>query len=132
MTDELIEFIQKNSGSNVKRNSIRNFTNAVKNLSVWECDTSNRNENIKISNDNMYNVANFYKSFINNFVSVFPNIIMNKVNYDNIDLTTLYFKSLANTSSFIRNAKRSIYAFSILLLFFFFYGATSLQISLST
>ena len=29
----------------------------------------------------MYNIVNFYKTFVDNFVNVFPNIILNKVNH---------------------------------------------------
>jgi hypothetical protein len=38
----------------------------------------------------MYNVTNFYKTFIENFVSVFPNIVLNKVNYDNTLIPNYY------------------------------------------
>jgi len=86
MSSELIDFVKKNSGSKVTRKSIKNFENTIQKLSTWVCDNSSRNENIKISNDNMYNVTNFYKTFIDNFVSIFPNIIINKVNYDNIHI----------------------------------------------
>jgi hypothetical protein len=82
MIDELVDYIGKNSGSNVTRSSIKKFTETIRNLQNWDFDTSNRNENIKISNDTMYTVTNFYKTFIDNFVNVFPNIILNKVNYD--------------------------------------------------
>jgi hypothetical protein len=50
----------------------------------WSCENSNRNENIKISDDCLYNTVNFYKSFIANFVNIFPNIILNKVDYENV------------------------------------------------
>ena len=90
MTNELIDFVQKNSGSNVTRNSIRKFSDTVKNLSSWICDTSTRNEEIKISNDAMYNVTNFYKTYIDNFVNIFPNIILNKVNFDNTHIPNYY------------------------------------------
>ena len=46
-------------------------------------DSSTRNEDIKISDEKMYNVINFYKTFVENFVNIFPNIILNKVNHDN-------------------------------------------------
>jgi hypothetical protein len=39
---------------------------------------------LQISNDKMYNIINFYKSFIENFVNIFPNIILNKVNYNDV------------------------------------------------
>jgi hypothetical protein len=90
MTNELIDFVQKNSGSNVTRNSIRKYSDTVKNLSSWICDTSTRNEEIKISNDAMYNVTNFYKTYIDNFVNIFPNIILNKVNFDNTHIPNYY------------------------------------------
>ena len=90
MTKNLVDFVQKNSGSSVTRSAIKKFTDTINNLSTWFCDDSNRNENIKISNDNMYNVTNFYRTFIENFVKIFPNIILNKVNYDNIHIPSYY------------------------------------------
>jgi hypothetical protein len=90
MTNELVDFVQKNSGSNVTRSSIKKFADTITNLSTWVCDTSTRNENIKISNDAMYNVANFYKTYIDNFVNIFPNIILNKVNFDNTHIPNYY------------------------------------------
>jgi hypothetical protein len=102
MTNELVDFVQKNSGSRVTRNSIRKFVNTIKNLSVWVYDSSNRNEN-KISNDTMYNVANFYKTFISNFVDVFPNIILNKVNYDNTHIPSYYGFSKNHSNKLVKN-----------------------------
>jgi hypothetical protein len=90
MTNELVDFVQKNSGSNVTRSSIKKFAETITNLSTWICDTSTRNENIKISNDAMYNVTNFYKTYIDNFVNIFPNIILNKVNFDNTHIPNYY------------------------------------------
>jgi hypothetical protein len=90
MRNELVDFVQKNSGSNVTRRSIKKFTETISNLSIWICDSSKRNENIKISNDAMYNVTKFYKTYIDNFVNVFPNIILNKVNFDNTHIPNYY------------------------------------------
>jgi hypothetical protein len=45
-----------------------------------------RNNDIKISDDFTYNVINFYKNLLNNFVNVFPNIILNKVDYTNTNI----------------------------------------------
>jgi hypothetical protein len=90
MRHELIDFVQKNSGSNVTRKLINQFVKTISNLSTWICDSSNRNENIKISNDPMYNVTKFYKTYIDNFVNIFPNIILNKVNYDNTHIPNYY------------------------------------------
>jgi hypothetical protein len=89
MRNELVDFVKKNSGSNVTRSSIKKFTETITNLSTWICDTSARNEN-KISNDAMYNVTNFYKTYIDNFVNIFPNIILNKVKFDNTNIPNYY------------------------------------------
>lgn len=90
MRNELVDFVQKNSGPNITRSSIKKFSETITNLSTWTCDTSNRNESIKISNDAMYNVTNFYKTYIDNFVNIFPNIILNKVNFDNTNIPNYY------------------------------------------
>jgi hypothetical protein len=90
MTKEIIDFIQKNSGSNVTKNSIKKFTDTLNNLNKWSYDTSNRNEDIKISNDAMYNITHFYKTYIQNFIDVFPNIILNKVNYNDTNIPKYY------------------------------------------
>jgi len=103
MSKELIDFVQKNSGSKVTRRSIKNFIDTIQNLSNWMCDNSTRNENIKISNDNMYNVTNFYKTFINNFINIFPNIIINKVNYDNTHIPSYYGFSKIHSDKLTRN-----------------------------
>ena len=103
MSKELIDFVQKNSGSKVTRKSIKNFIDTIQNLSNWICDNSTRNENIKISNDNMYNVTNFYKTFINNFINIFPNIIINKVNYDNTHIPSYCGFSKIHSNKLTRN-----------------------------
>ena len=102
MTSELVDFVQKNSGSKVTRNSVRKFVNTIQNLSLWTYDSSNRGEN-KISNDTMYNVTNFYKTFISNFVNVFPNIILNKVNYDNTHIPSYYGFSKNHSNKLVKN-----------------------------
>lgn len=90
MTKELIDFIQKNGGPNVTRSSIKKFIDTITNLSSWVFDNSHRNEDIKISDDTMYTITNFYKIFIENFTDVFPNIVLNKVNYDNTHIPSYY------------------------------------------
>ena len=81
MKQDIIEFIEKNRDALSTKSSIRKAKNAIENLSNWICESSNRNENMKISDERMYNIVNFYKIFIENFVNVFPNIILNKVNH---------------------------------------------------
>ena len=79
--NEIIEFIEKNSGSTTTKSSIRKVKVAMENLSNWISESSTHNEDIKISDERMYNIVNFYKTFAENFVNVFPNIILNKVNH---------------------------------------------------
>ena len=81
MKSEIIDFIETNSGSSATKGSIRKAKQALESLSIWASDNSNRNEDIKISDERMYNIINFYKIFVENFVKVFPNIILNEVNH---------------------------------------------------
>ena len=90
MKSEIIEFVQQNSGSNITKSMVRKMTKTIENLSVWVADKSNRNEFIKISDDKLYNIVNFYKTFIDNFVNVFPNIILNEVKYDDVHIPNYY------------------------------------------
>lgn len=90
MTNEIIEFVEMNSGPNITRSNINKFIDTIKNLSSWTMDESHRNESTKISDDSMYSIINFYRSFIENFVTVFPNIVLNSVNYDNILIPNYY------------------------------------------
>lgn len=90
MKEEIVEFVQKNKGPNVSNSSLKKLTKTIENLSSWIADDSKRNTNIKISDDKLYNIVNFYRNFIENFVSVFPNIILNKVNYDDIHIPNYY------------------------------------------
>jgi hypothetical protein len=91
MKEEIIEFIQKNSGAKISTSLVRKMIKAVQNISIWSADDSERNNYNKISNDTLYNVTNFYKNFIDNFVNIFPNIILNNVKYDDIHIPK-YFK----------------------------------------
>ena len=90
MKAEIVEFVQKNTGSTITNSSVRKLTAAVNNLAEWSADKSTRHDAIKISDDKLYNVVGFYKNFINNFVNVFPNIILNKVHYDDTHIPNYY------------------------------------------
>jgi hypothetical protein len=88
MKEEIIEFVQKNSGSNVSNSSVRKMVNAIQRLSTWASDSSVKDA--KISNDILYTSTNFYKNFTENFANVFPNIILNNVNYDDIHIPNYF------------------------------------------
>lgn len=91
MKEEIIEFVRKNMGPNISNSSVKKMTRTINNLSNWIADDLTKNQitrkqNITISDDKLYNITNFYKEFISNFVKVFPNIILNKVNYDDVHI----------------------------------------------
>jgi hypothetical protein len=106
MINEIIEFVEKNSGQNVTRKSIRQFINTLNDFTNWNYDNSTRNENIKISNDTMYSVTNFYKTYIENFVSIFPNIILNKADYDKIYIPDYYGFTKEHNSTLAKNISK--------------------------
>jgi hypothetical protein len=83
---DIIDFIDKNRGTDITRNSFNKSKKTIELLSNWKSDNSVRNNDIKISDDFTYNVINFYKNLLNNFVNVFPNIILNKVDYTNTNI----------------------------------------------
>ena len=83
MKNDISEFISKNKGPIITRTVFNKAINAIQSLSTWARDTSTHANDNNVSNDKMYNIINFYKTFITNFVNVFPNIILNKVDYKN-------------------------------------------------
>ena len=76
MRKELLEFIKlKGKISSV---DLKNITNFVKDLTKWKFDENQRNADIKISDDGLYNYVNFMKSYIELFVIVFPSMILHQ------------------------------------------------------
>jgi hypothetical protein len=90
MKEDILEFIDKNRGLRVSTRLINKAKSVINNLSLCsidqdqdlETDSSKRLDNI--SNDSMYTIVNFYKTFISNFITVFPNIILNKVDFSDV------------------------------------------------
>jgi len=78
---DIIDFINRNKSKDLTKKVINNIKKFINSLANWSSTDSERNKNKKISNDSLYNFVNFFRSFIKNFVFVFPNIILNKVNY---------------------------------------------------
>ena len=126
MKEEIIEFISKNTSLNVTNNAVKKCLKTVKNLFNWSGDNSKRNENIKISDDNLYNVINFYKNFIHNFVIIYPNIILNKVNYDDIHIPNYCGFSVNHSNKLKKNISKHYEKLKS------FYGLPSLQNILTT
>jgi len=108
MKEEIIEFIGNNSGANITKNSIRKTKEYISNISTWVADNSARNEDIKISNDKMYNIVNFYKNFVENFVAIFPNIILNTVDYNDV-VIPVYLGFSVNHSKKLKKSINSYY-----------------------
>jgi len=108
MKEEIIEFIIKYKGSEITKRSINQTTSFINTISDWSSDNSIRNEEKKISNDSMYNSVNFFKTFIEIFVIIFPNIILNKVDYKNISIPK-YWNLSVNHSGNIKKFISSYY-----------------------
>ena len=90
MKEEIIDFVDTNSGVNITKQTIKKMKTTINNLSKWVADTSTKNEDNKISDDKLYNIVNFYKVFIDNVVNIFPNIILNGVNYGDVNIQHYY------------------------------------------
>ena len=76
MRTEILEFIK--SKSKITTLELTNITNFLTDLSKWRFNETNRNENIKISDDGLNNSITFLKNFISLFAVVFPSMIINK------------------------------------------------------
>ena len=121
MKEEIIEFVQQNSGSKISNSSIRKMTKTINNLSNWVADSTTRNGFMKISDDNLYNSVNFYKNYIDNFVNIFPNIILNKVNYNDVNIPSYYGFSINHESKLKKNISKYYEDLKV------FYGIDSLE-----
>ena len=81
MKDEIITFITTNKSKDISKKSIRETETFLNTLSNWATDYTTRNETMKISDDKMYNIIEYLKTNIDSLVNIFPNIILNNVNY---------------------------------------------------
>jgi len=96
MKEEISDFITQNKGTETKK-TIKKMESIIKNLAEWYIDQKEPTNN-QISSDSMYTIIQFYKNFINNLVTVFPNIILNNVNYNNTTIPK-YMKLSQNHSN---------------------------------
>ena len=76
MRKEIVSFIKRKA--KLSSSDLKKMTTFLDNMSVWQFDVHRRNDNIKISDDSMYNYINFNKNFISFFSVVFPTMILNK------------------------------------------------------
>jgi hypothetical protein len=79
MKNNIRNFIIKNHSQKITNNQIKKVLDCLQNLS----SNLNINDDEEIYDDILYNKLNFLKNYIEKFLSVFPNLIQNEVNYKN-------------------------------------------------
>ena len=90
MKASISRFIKNNKGPSVTNKSINNTVDFITNISKWSQLNNLVNEPVpepepvNRSDDSLFNVVNFYKTFVCDFVSVFPNIILNNVIFSDV------------------------------------------------
>jgi len=84
MKKEIIEFLGKNGGLSKKK--MKDMAYFIENMSLWETSDTWRNQTTTISDDATYNSLQFMKEYMQNMIKVFPKIILDKVDYQNIQL----------------------------------------------
>jgi hypothetical protein len=73
---QILDFIRQKG--DIKRSEYKNIDTFIKNITSWQFDKNNRNENTRISDDAMYNYIQFFKTFVSMLSKVYPNMILNK------------------------------------------------------
>jgi hypothetical protein len=71
MKTDIVDFIRKNKGVSITASLLTKTARTINQLSTWS------------TQEQHYTIINFYKTFIHDFVSLFPNIVLNKVQYKN-------------------------------------------------
>lgn len=107
MKEDIIKFVNDNKGNNenITKRTLKNMTSFVNTLNKWYSEDSSIDYDKNISNDSLYNSINFYKMFIDNLVSVFPNIILNKVDYTNVSIPSYWGFSTTHNNKLRKNIK---------------------------
>lgn len=83
MRKELISFV-RTKGEFRRANDFKKISAFITNISIWKYDKNQRNVDIKISDDALYNYINFLRNFIELFAVTFPTMLLNK-NIQTID-----------------------------------------------
>jgi hypothetical protein len=81
LKQKIIHFIKKFIKKNKDMDKITDFLN---HLNDWNFNNDNHNIHFKISNEVQFNSKKFIQEYIKNFIKIFPNIILNKVSYNNL------------------------------------------------
>ena len=88
MKEDIIDFIERNKASTITTRTVNKTKEIIRTFSDWKIDsTSSQSDNLNnlnsISSDSTYTIIEFYKTFITNLVTIFPNIILSRVDYSN-------------------------------------------------
>ena len=94
MREEITDFIDQNKDRGITKRIQKKAAQLIQNISRWETDTSIMDNKKFISNGSLYNVISFFKLFIKNMASIFPTIILNKVDYNNVNLPAYWGLSM--------------------------------------
>lgn len=100
MKNDIIDFVSKYVDSKTSKKTLRQFNNFINTINEWNIlESQHITENInKISDDSLYAINNFMKTAIDYVINVFPNIILNKVDYNNLQIPTYWKLSLNHNS----------------------------------
>lgn len=105
MKNSIIDFVSKYVDSKTSKKIIKKFNAFINNLDIWDIlEDEENDEKIKynkISDDSLYKINNFLKTSIYYVVNVFPNIILNKVDYKNLQIPS-YWKLSMNHNNDIK------------------------------
>ena len=106
MKKDIVEFIKKNYKlTGVKQRDIDGLLNE---LFEWGCGDEEGNNNDARKSDCINKMVQFIKTYIHNFASVFPNIMLNTVDYDKIIIPKYLGLSLTHSND-IKNIIRKYY-----------------------
>uniref|UniRef100_A0A6C0KY74 Uncharacterized protein n=1 Tax=viral metagenome TaxID=1070528 RepID=A0A6C0KY74_9ZZZZ len=110
MKQEIVEFIKENA--KLSKLKIRDVYNAINGIMKWESmevDRTKERVGKSITDSIKYNSIKFVKEFMRDIISVFPNIILNKVDYSSVKIQN-YLKLSRNHQNDIRNSIRDYYS----------------------
>jgi hypothetical protein len=121
LRENVISFIRENA--KLSRPNIRNIKEVIDEFMVWESGKSRESEKEELAalpsqikskekpiSDNIkYNSIKFIKEFMRDMIAVFPNIILNKVDYASVKIQG-YLKLSDNHARDISNSIRDYYA----------------------
>jgi hypothetical protein len=122
LREGLLEFINENA--RLSKPNVRNIKKIINDLNLWgvkkektgkhderekEEEEDEVEESNTISDNEKYNFIKFVKEFMKDIINVFPNIILNKVDYSSIKIQK-YLKISENHQRDISNSIREYYA----------------------